>query len=91
MNKYKSDYFKPYIRRIRQSDITKAKASDIRIRLYLAVADELKFNYVLIHGDCGIIDVGNSKQEIKRKISKTNTNKEFNQWANKVKNLCQEW
>lgn len=89
MNKYKSDYFKPYIRRVKKGD--ESKASDVKMKLYLSIAEELHINYVMIHGDCGIVDVGSSKKEIKHRVPFVSSNKEFNSWANKVKNLCQEW
>lgn len=85
MRNYKSSYLKPYIRLRRESDLNKFDRYDIftSIEIYDA-------KYVLaIRGSNFILEVGNSKLEIKRKIWSIKNNKAFNNWCNNKKKIFQ--
>lgn len=90
MRKHKSNFLKPYIRKIKRSDIG-AKNVDLRTAIRLAMADEMGFKYVMVQrGASGPVMVGRSKQELKRSLLVIRSNKGFNVWANRIKNRSQK-
>lgn len=90
MRKYKSNYLKPYVRRIKDNDL-KASSRDMDFRTFmrLGMSKEFGFKYVMVQRGAGIIQVGRSKEELKKSILVVKGNKSFNEWANRIKKQCQ--
>lgn len=92
MRKYKSAYLKPYIRKIKPSDVNNKNCSmDVYIKLGLWEEGFERLKYIMIQrGTDSIMMVGNSKQEIKKSLLSVRKNRGFNKWRNWIKNYCQK-
>lgn len=90
MRKYKSNYLKPYVRRIKDNDLkASSRNMDLRTYMRLGMAKEFGFRYVMVQRGAGVIQVGKSKEELKKNILVVDSNKGFNKWTNRIKKQCQ--
>lgn len=87
MRKYRSAYYKPYIRRITNKDRQNTNC-DFRTFLRLSFPE---MKYVMVQRGCNnILAVGVSKQDLKTNILVVRSNKGFNMWANRIKHYCRK-
>lgn len=90
MRKYKSNYLKQYVRKLKKKD-RKTNNVDLRTLIKLSMYDVAGYKYVCIQrGTTGPIIVGKTKEEVKKSILAVNSNKDFNKWSNRVKKSCQK-
>ena len=92
MRKYKSNYLKPYIRRLKRNDLRRKPGyMSLQTWMRLGLALEIGYKYVMVQrGNQHIMLVGKTKNELKRAFVVVRNNKGYNMLADRIKNATRE-